>query len=55
MFLVLYRVEVVVGLFAVAAAIAGMFRRESAIHTRIAFVLALFICAIGNVALTMRA
>lgn len=50
-FLVLYWVQVFLGPFAIAAAIGGMFRRESATYTRTAFVLALFTCAIGNVTL----
>jgi hypothetical protein len=53
-FLVLYWVEVFLGLFGVTAAIGGMFRRESPTYTRMALVLALFACAI-SVAPTMSA
>ena len=54
-FAVLYHAEVFLSLFAVFVAIGGMFRREPATYTRLAFGVAFCIGVIGNVALTMHA
>jgi hypothetical protein len=52
---VLYQAEIFLCLLATAAAIGGMFIREPATYTRITLALALFVGAMGNVALTMHA